>query len=304
MSSENALASSSRLHLAAATLCVLFWGGSFAVTRSAVTEVPPMTLALLRFALASLILWPVSRRLHGRIRLARRDRWDVLGLALCGVTLYHAFENLALRHTSASVGSLIISTVPLATAVAESITARSFPSRPAMVGLCAGFAGVLFLMDGAESGHASFLGNVLMGAAVICWVGYTGLVRRLGGRYPDLWLAAMITGVGAAGLVPFAAAEWLRGTVRLPSAAGWASLLYLGALCSALAYVLWSAAVRVLGTVPTNSLIYGMPLVGVLSGALFLGEPLSVRLLCGGVLIVAGVAVASWSTLGAGQDPA
>ncbi|MHB8765898.1 MAG: EamA family transporter, partial [Deferrisomatales bacterium] len=69
---------------------------------------------------------------------------------------------------------------------------------------------------------------------------------------------------------------------------------------SALGYLLWNAAIPALGVTATNNLIYGIPLVGVLAGVAFLGEPLTARVALGGALIVGGVAVASRARPGPG----
>ncbi len=286
-------------HLLAACLVIVLWGGSYAVTRAAVQEIPPLLLAFLRFALASVLLWPVVRRRCPGVRLHRRDRWAAAGLGTTGVALYFVFENFGLKHTTASHGALIIATIPLVTAVAEALV-RRHPLRPGtLAGLLVALVGVGVIVGGPGSGGASLLGDLLMLGAVGSWVAYTFIAHRLGTRYPNLWVtqAAMVGGTLV--LAPLAAAEWAAvAPLPSPSPAAWGALLYLAVLCSALGYLLWNGAIPALGVGVTSNLIYGIPLVGVLSGVLFLGEPFTAGTAAGGALILAGVYGASRASRG------
>jgi len=283
------------VHLALACFVVVLWGVSFAVTRVAVREIPPMTLALFRFVLASLTLWPFVRARCGSVSLARADRWPALGLGVVGVTLYFAFENCGLKHTTASHGALIVSTIPLLTVLVESVRDRTLPSARVVLGLAAGLAGVALIV-GRPEGEASRFGDALMFGASFCWVGYTFLVKRLADRYPSLWITQAAMVAGAATLLPLALIEWLRTPLAPPSGAAWFGVVFLGVLCSAVAYLLWNAALRVIGASSVNILIYGIPLVGVLTGVAALGEPFTARILGGGFLIVGGVTLATIRT--------
>lgn len=281
------------LHLAGALLVVVLWGVSFAVTRAAVRELPPMTLALLRFALACGVLWPAVRVRCGRVRLDPADRWGAFGLGFVGVTLYFACENVGLQYTTASHGALIVATIPLATVLAEAAARRRRPPAAVLGGLVAALGGVGLLVGGDQGGEASLYGDALMFGAVVSWVAYTFLADRLGRRYPSLWLTLVVMAVGTATLLPLAAWEWRSGWPAPPSGAAWASVVFLGVFCSAAGYLLWNGAIPVLGVSVTNNLIYGIPLVGVLAGVLLLGESLSGRVALGGALVVGGVVLAS-----------
>lgn len=277
------------MHLLLALGAVVVWGASFAVTRAAVGEIPPFALAFLRFVLATLFLWPLVHRRHAGVRIAPADRLTVFGLGFFGVTLYFACENVALSFTTASHAALIIAVIPLATALAE---ARRIGRPPAVLGgLVLALAGVALLFSG-QGGGSSLAGDALMLGAVVCWVVYTFLVHRVAGRYPDLLLTWLIMAVGGATLLPPAVIEYLLMRPSPPSPAAWGGVAFLGIVCSALAYHVWNRALAVLGGTATNALLYGVPLVGVLAGVIFLGEPLTAATVGGGVAIVLGVYLA------------
>ncbi|NOZ94173.1 MAG: DMT family transporter [Acidobacteria bacterium] len=272
---------------------VLIWGVSFTATRVAVAEVPPLTAALLRFGLASLVLWPVVRRRWGTLRLERPDRKDGWLLGLSGVTLSFLFENVGLKFTTASHGALIVSTAPLATAMAEAVLHRRLPRPRVLAGFVAALAGVGLIVGLSRGGGATWFGDLMVLGTVCCWVVYSFLTRRLVGRYPTLVVTQVAMVTGTVLLFPLAGVELLVVPVGRPGVLQAAAIAYLGVLCSAVAYLWWNRAIAVLGVTATNSLVYGIPLVGVLAGIVLLGEPLTPIVLAGGALIVGGVVVAN-----------
>jgi drug/metabolite transporter (DMT)-like permease len=88
-------------------IAILIWGFAYVVTKSGLDAVPPMMFALLRYAVASLLLVPVALARGGLARLPQPVPWRTLILmAIVGVTLYYVLFNLALAYTSASPDSV------------------------------------------------------------------------------------------------------------------------------------------------------------------------------------------------------
>ncbi len=278
--------------LAAALFAVFVWGASFAVTRAAVQEIAPMALAFLRFALAAAILWPAAMRFD--VSPTRAERRTIFVLGFLGVTLYFAFENVGLVFTTASHGALIIAIIPLVTELIVARRDRRRLSTPVLTGLAAALAGVALIFGHDSAEPAGALGDLLMLGAVASWVGYTLVAERIVPKYPGIYLTWKIMAVGALTLLPAALLEAFFLPFAPPSAAAWGAVAFLGIFCSALAYLTWNYSIPILGVNATNTLIYLIPLVGVLTGVLALGEPFTVRIALGGALIVGGVAWAGW----------
>ncbi len=288
-----------RVTLALALVTVVIWGLSFVATRFAVHSIPPLTLAFLRFLIATVVLLALARHRYGPVRFRRRDRWDVVWMGLTGVTLAFVFENVGLAHTSASHGALLVSLTPLATAGAEALLGRSRMGGRAIAGLVAALGGVLLIV-GAGGGGATLEGDLLMLATVGCWVAYSFLTERVTGRYPAVVVTAWSIAAGTVALAPLALVELWRQGMGVPGWPALAATVYLGIFCSALGYVWWNRALSVLGVTVTNALIYGIPLVGVVAGIVLLGEPLTWKVAAGAVLIVGGVVTA---TRASGPEP-
>ena len=273
--------------LGMALFCIVVWGLSYAVIRASVREIPPMSLAFARFVLASALLWPLVRRQWRPV--ARRDRLPLLGLGLAGVTVYFLFENFGLKYTTASHGALIIATIPLCTELVAALRSRQALSWQTLLAAGVALAGVFILVGPGQDTEASLLGDLLMFGAVGSWVCYSFLVERTSGRYPDLQITQIIMLIGLLTFLPGAAAEMTWAPYPWPSAAAWGGVVFLGVLCSAVAYHFWNRAIPALGVTVTCNLLYALPLVGVAGGIILLDEQLTAGIGLGALLIVGGV---------------
>ncbi len=274
-----------------ALFCIVAWGLSYAAIRATVQEIPPLTLACLRHIFAAALLWPLVRWRSGRQAIAPADRWKILALGLSGITCYFAFENFGLLLTTASHGALIIAVIPLGTELVIARRKRQLPPAATWLGTAVALLGVGFLV-GLGEGEASLAGDLLMFGAVASWVVYTFLVEDMGHRYPKLLLTRQIMLYGGLTLLPGMAWELLRAPLVPPSPTAWSGLVFLTVVCSALGYFFWNTAIPALGPSATNTLLYLLPLVGVLGGVLLLGEPLTTAIFIGGGLILGGVLLA------------
>ncbi|MDA8139472.1 MAG: DMT family transporter [Desulfobacteraceae bacterium] len=272
-----------------ALFCILVWGLSFAVTRSAVQQIPPLTLASLRFFLAAGLLWLFTRQ--RRINLQAEDRKWIWAMALCGITFYFTFENIGLKLTTASHGSLIVATIPVGTELVVAWREGRWPRPVVWLGTAMALNGVAWVVGRKEAG-ATITGDLLMFGAVGCWIAYTFLVQRLAGRYPNLMITRWIMLAGAVSLLPAAVLEMLLLPLPQPGPAAWGQVAFLGVVCSAMGYDFWNRAIPALGPTVINSLIYFIPLVGVIGGIVLLDEPVTPALFFGGALIFGGVLLA------------
>ena len=271
-----------------ALFCVFVWGVSYAVIRSTVQQIPPMTLACTRHLLGALLLWPLVRNLETSCRMTARDHLIMLGLGLSGVSLYFAFENHGLKLTSASHGALIIALIPLGTELVHAWCQRRLPPPGVWIGTALALTGTVLLLGNAD-GVANLSGDLLMLGAVVSWIAYTFLVQRFAHRYPSLLMTKKLMWYGALALTPAMLFElWITPTTW-PGTGAWGGLFFLTLFCSVVAYDFWNRAVPALGATRTNTLLYLVPVIGVAGGVVLLDEPVTRQLLIGGVLVFSGV---------------
>lgn len=274
------------------------WGSTFVVTKSAIAELPPLTLAFARVAIGALVLLPFAWLRHRRSAETALP-WRALAiLGFVGVALYYVLFNLSMKYTSATQGALVQSCIPAMTALIAVLWFGERASRTRIVGIALSISGVLIVFSGApeQSGQAdhagaagtALLGNLLMFATVIAWGLYTSLAKRVAAFDPVV-TTACITGIGALLLLPAALFELAGSGLPQLSINGWLSVLYLGVLASGAAYMLYNDALRHMDASEVGVYTNLIPVVGVITGLVVLHDPLTIRAVAGGIVVMAGV---------------
>jgi drug/metabolite transporter (DMT)-like permease len=288
--------------LGAGLLAVVMWGLAPVATRAVVAHLSPLPLLLIRLAAASLALlplaWPVFRRL--RPRSAGR----LLAASLLGLVGYNLPVTAGLRWLPAATAGLLLATEPVWVLLLARLFRGERGGARTWLGSAAALLGVAVLAGpGSVSpagGYRFLAGAGLVLAGTLAFAGYTIVARPLSQEFGAVPATAASTVVGS---VPYLAFAWTlpgAGLARLGPAT-WAELAFLALGCTAAGLLLWSAAVLAGGTTRVSQLLYLEPAVSVCGAAAFLGEHVSPAMIGGGLLILAGVAIASTATRGAAR---
>jgi len=264
-------------------LC-LIWGIPYLLIRIAVRELPPATLVLARTAPVALLMLPFVVRRRGREALGGRWRWvfaySLAELAVPWFLLAHAEQRL-----SSSIAGLLVATVPLLGALLYLLVGGAERlSRRRLAGLVLGFVGVAALVGFDSTGGA---GMLAVGEVLLVALGYaTGplIISRRLADLPSLSVVAASLVITALLYAPLGFAE------RPPSVSGEtiAAVATLALVCTALAFVLFFALIVEVGPARATVITYVNPLVAVLLGVAFLGEPLNVGIAIALPLILGG----------------
>ena len=279
-----------RYHFAA-LFTVAVWGATFVSTKVLIANsLAPAEIFLLRFALAYACIWPIAR---GRMWAASvRDEALLATAGISGGSLYFLTENIALEYAPASNVSLIVCTAPVWTAVAMSFMySGERMSRRQIAGCALAFAGmVLVVLNGHFVLRLSPKGDLLALSAALLWMVYSLVIKRIGDRYPAIFITRKVFFYGLVTILPlFTLRPFAVTWETLARPAVWGNLLFLGIVASMLCYVLWNAAMRRLGAVRTTNYIYINPLVTIVVAALCIGERITVAALAGAAMILYGM---------------
>jgi drug/metabolite transporter (DMT)-like permease len=282
--------------LASVILVMIVWGSTFVITKAAVSEIPPLTLSALRFLIAAIVLVPIAAARGGLRCLPRPLPIASLLLAgLTGIALFHVGFNYALVYGSASQGALIFALVPAAVAVATVICLKETLSLRRAVGIALSVCGVaLVAVTGGTDGASPhpLLGALCMLAAVAAWAIYTVIAKRLADADPIVFIAS-VSVIGMVLQLPTAALELMQTPWSTPSPRAWFGALFLGVVASALAFVVYSWALRHVDANLVGVFINLDPVVGVLMAVVVLGETLGIGQAVGGGVALAGMWLAS-----------
>lgn len=263
------------------------WGASFVATRIAIDALTPAALVSGRLLLGAAVLFGLLRWHRGR-RLPARGDWYIvllLGGVLGGHLLLQAY---GLIYTSAINTGWIIALCPVAIALGAQLLGQQRLRLGGWLGVGVATAGVLLLtLKGTpDLQHATF-GDLLQLISCFTWTCYALVAVGVVARNGALPTTAAAMSLAAVLTLPLAAGSgWWRGT---PTAATWVALLFLGPICSGLAYHLYFAATRDHGPTRIAALIYLEPFVTVLVATTLGGETIQVGAILGGLTILAGV---------------
>jgi drug/metabolite transporter (DMT)-like permease len=292
------------------TLPPLMWAGNAIVGRLVRQAVPPMTLNLLRWSLALLILLPLGRAVlrRGSGLLAGWRRYALLGLF--GVGFYNALQYLALQSSTPINVTLVAAGMPVWMMLVGALFFGTPLRSRQLVGAALSILGVVLVLSRGSLdqllGLRLVIGDLYMVLATISWSFYSWLLIRPDARVPvppviradwaAFLLAQVMYGVMWSGVL--AAVEWCNPLHAAPPQLllSWpvaAALAFIAVGPAVIAYRCWGAGVQRAG--PTIAAFFSnlTPLFAALMSAAFLGEAPHFYHLAAFLLIAGGIA---WSS--------
>lgn len=265
-------------------LLAAIWGASFLFMRIAAPAIGPVATADLRMLIAgaALLIYYTAISFDAQWR-----RWwslyIVIGLLNSAAPfLLYAYAALAL---SAGMLAVLNATSPMWGALLSTVVLRERLSRRRAAGLLVGVGGVALVC--APEGTAHWL-EVAAGVTAALSYAVTGVVlKRWANQASARGMAVGTQLMGGLLVLPFVAVA--PPSAFTPGVVG--ALLALGLVCSALGYVLYFRLITDIGPTGALTVTYLIPLFGVIWGALFLDETLTVTMVLGALIVVAGTAL-------------
>ncbi len=295
-------------------LMTVIWGSNFAVVKSAFRELNPHAFNAMRMTVAAfafLAIMLVVRRLRPRAEAGRpagggdvasifhtparvtTREWIALAvLGVVGHALYQYFFIGGLARTSVANGSLMLAVTPVLITLLSALLGEDRIGPAQWLGAAISLFGIYLVVgSGLALGGQGLTGDLMMFGAVCCWATYTMGSRPLMARHSPVAVSGLSMAFGTAIYVPLLWRE-VSGVAWL-EVSGWTLFLLvysaLFALC--VAYTIWYIGVRQLGSARTSAYSNFIPIVAMVSAALFLGEPIGARKIIGAAAVLAGVAL-------------
>lgn len=280
-------------------LATLLWGGNFVIGRAVSSDIPPLTLAFLRWCIAFIIFLPIAYSSLKRDWHMLKAHWPiVLVLALTGVAAFNTLVYIGLHYTTSINASLMNSSTPIMIYILSFIFLKERLSKFQILGTALSLSGVLFIISGGSFANLldfSFnKGDLIVVVAVFCWSIYSLLIKQYAGRLPGQSTFLMTIFLGTIMLLPFYVYE----TLALAEPIHWqlstiAAIFYVGALASIVAFLSWNNGVVQLGANKASIYLNLIPVFASIFAVLFLGEQLHTFQIIGGLAVVAGVLLSS-----------
>ncbi|MFI6869155.1 DMT family transporter [Nocardia sp. NPDC050406] len=260
----------------------VIWGVPYAMIRVAVEDFDPVVVAFGRTFLGALVLLPIALWTKALGPVLRRWKW-VLAYTLAEITGPWLLIGQAETTLNSSTVGLLIAAVPLIAVLIVTRLGHERLDARRIVGLVIGFAGVAALVGlDIDVMHVGALA-----ALAVTVVGYAIGPILINRKLADLPPMGVVTGslmLAALLYAPFAAWQW---PTRITADATW-SVVGLGLLCTAVAFVVFFALVGEVGPARSTVITYINPAVALLLGVSLLGEPLTAGMAIGFPLVILG----------------
>jgi drug/metabolite transporter (DMT)-like permease len=280
----------------------LLWGLSWPVGRAIAQSLPLLSSSAWRFSLASFLLLAWSRLARGAWPVLSTRQWAGLAAAgTVGVFAYTFFFMYGMRHVEASRAAVVVTTNPVFVTLAAAWLFGEPFNRRIGLGLTLAVLGAATVMTHGQPWNLLTggvgIGEWLLVGCILAWAAYSLMAKRLMAGVDSLTATAVSAAFGCvllwgAALVVDGPAVALSGLPQVtPHQAGLLTFMALGP--TVLSYVWFFRGISVLGAGVASSYISLVPVVGVSSAVLLLGEPLEWSLAVGGALALAGVVIAN-----------
>lgn len=272
-------------------LAVIFWGTSFIATKVTLEELDPETIISLRLILASILLTVSALATKKKFDINLKNHGSIFLLAC--IAVFHLWIQVTgLKYTTAANTGWIIGTAPIFMAIFAAIFFREKINLLQLGGIIIAMFGLLLLVGKGDFASIDLIknkGDLLVLGSAFTWGVYSTVNKKISLSYSPLMTILYLFLMMAIIIIPFNLnAATIKSVIHL-SSIGWISILFLGLLCSGVAYVIWAYSLRDMESAKVGAFLYFEPFVTVAAAWIFLHESITLLMLLSGIIITAGV---------------
>lgn len=269
------------------------WGVSFVSTSKLLDAgIQPTEIYIIRFVIAYLVILALTFRKLMSDSLKDEALFMICGL--CGGSIYYIGENTALQYTLVTNVSLLVTLSPIITVLLTKMMYKTEQlSKGFIVGSIIAFIGVAcVIFNSSFNIEVKPLGDLLSIFAAVSFAIYCIVVKKLNARYDTLFISRKIFFYGVVTALPFLTfQDHFMDFAILKEPVVWMHILFLGVVCSMLAFILWNEAINKLGASRASNYLYFSPVITLIASVWLLNENVSIVGYIGCALTIGGVIV-------------
>lgn len=278
---------------------MLFWGASFVFTAALLPMLDPISIIFVRLVLSSVLLWATSL-LFFRKQMVKKSllKWIFL-MAFFEPFIYFLGETFGLQRVSPVVISIIISTIPVFTAITMSIFFQAKLTAVNFVGIFISLLGVLCMIVNKDlTFSADMLGILLVFIAVFSTIGYNILLNKLSKNTHPVWIVTLQNTFGILFFLPLflllgESPNYENGQAIFSflsiKETMWLYIILLAVFCSALAFVFYIFAARQIGIAKANVFSNLIPIITALISYFLMDEKFTPLKIAGIIIVILGL---------------
>jgi drug/metabolite transporter (DMT)-like permease len=277
-----------------AFFAVVAWGASFVATKISLQYAAPTTIVWIRFSMGVVILG-IAVILKKQFALPSGKDWAYFALlGFLGITFHQWLQSTGLLTAQATTTAWIVATTPVFMAILGLIILKERLATYQVAGIVLATFGVLLVVTKGNlraltMGQFGTIGDFLVLISALNWAVFSTLSRSGLQKHPATrmmffvmsfgWLFSSILFFTTSGLSPISPIPW----------DGWIAILFLGLICSGIAYIFWYDALKDLPVAQTGAFLYLEPFVTLIVASIVIKEAILLASIIGGVTILIGV---------------
>ncbi len=270
---------------------MIFWAFSFIWFKVANQTFKPITIVFLRLVISIAVLGIYLFLSKNFTKIRKEDRKLFFVLALFEPFFYFLGESFGLTYVSATVGSVVISTIPVFVAIGAWMLFRERLRAVNYAGIILSFIGVLaFILNTDGSFSFSIKGLALLFLAVFSAVGYNLTLTRLLGSYTPVFIVAVQSVIGAFLFLPIFLitdlGDFMQTTLTLRNLL---PVVELAIFASCGAFILFAYSVKKMGISKVNVFTNSIPVLTAIFSFFILGEKLTIQNAIGMMIVITGL---------------
>jgi len=272
-------------------LCIaaVIWGAMFVVVKIIVDEVHPIQLVWLEYLISLVFLIGYSLIKGEKWHINWPDLRLIFWIGVIGNTISLVAQEMGTGLSNAQTGSVITSTIPAFMIIFGWLILKEPLDKVKIFSVIIAILGVVMIVGLKISGTNVVLGVLLLILTAITWALMSVLIKKVK-TYSSLQITIMSTVVAVVCLTPFILSDLPSLTsINFAEPKVILSLLYIGAISTAVAYVMWNKGLKVISASSSGLFYLIQPIVGSFLGWLLLGEQISVGFVIGSAMILASV---------------
>jgi drug/metabolite transporter (DMT)-like permease len=270
---------------------MIFWSFSFIWFKVANKTFHPITIVFIRLFFSVIIMTTFLVLTRSYMKIKKRDRKLFLMLALFEPFLYFLGESFGLTYVSATVCSVLISTIPVFATLGAWLIFRERLKAINYAGIITSFLGVLvFIMNNDGSISFSIKGLSLLLLAVLSAVGYNLTLSRLVGTYSPVYIVNVQNLIGAVLFLPLFLIFDFKHFISTPFTFNmFKPIIELSIFASCGAFILFAYSVSHMGITKANVFSNSIPVFTALFSFILLGDKLTAQNILGMAIVIVGL---------------
>jgi drug/metabolite transporter (DMT)-like permease len=281
----------------AALVTIIIWGTTFISTKVLLEDFFPIEILFFRFLLGLTMLYIVYP--YRLIVKNKKEELTFLFAGLSGVCLYYLLENIALTYTLASNVGIIISIAPFFTAIFTHLFMKEDEKLNSnfFVGFIFAILGIFLInFSGKADLEINPLGDILAIMAAVVWAIYSVLSKKISQYgYNTVQSTRRVFTYGILFMIPaLFVFDFRFQPERFMNMQNLLNILFLGIGASAICFVTWNIAVKILGAVKTSVYIYLVPVITIITSVIILKEKVTIWVTIGTAMTLLGLLLSEY----------